>query len=121
MTQMTHTCAVCGALESLGTGMSRVVIEGRALCLCRPHAATVVTEMPATFDEMRALFVGLGASRLSQAGTAEGTHESGRPDLPFEERRSPITRRSVEDRRVFPPRFEGRRSSSGRRAGDPVE
>jgi hypothetical protein len=107
MTQTTHVCAVCGALESLGTGMSRVVIEGRALCLCRPHAATVVTEMPATFDEMRALFVGVTASR--------------RPDQAFEERRSPITRRSSDDRRVFPPRLEGRRASNGRRAGDPVD
>lgn len=121
MTQMTHACAVCGALESLGTGMSRVVIEGRALCLCRPHAATVVTEMPATFDEMRELFVGIGASRLAHAGATDGTVESGRPDLSFEERRSPITRRNVEDRRVFPPRFEGRRASNGRRAGDPVD
>ena len=121
MTQLTHACAVCGALESLGTGMSRVVIEGRALCLCRLHAATVVTEMPATFEEMRELFVGLGASRLPHPGAAEGTAGASRPELSFEERRSPITRRNVEDRRVFPPRFEGRRASNGRRAGDPVE
>jgi hypothetical protein len=75
--------------------MSRVVIEGRALCLCRAHAATVVSEMPETFEEMRALFAGLA-----------------------EERRSPIARRASEDRRVFPPRPEGRRASVGRRASD---
>ena len=32
-----------------------------------------------------------------------------------------ITRRSMDDRRVFPPRLEGRRSSGGRRAGDPID
>jgi hypothetical protein len=95
--------------------MSRVVIEGRALCLCRPHAATVVTEMPSTFDEMRALFVGVGP----RAGTPERVPD--RPNLPIEERRSPITRRNLDDRRVFPPRIEGRRASGGRRANDPVD
>jgi hypothetical protein len=101
MTESTDACAVCGAFDSHGMGMSRVVIEGRALCLCRPHAATVVNEMPATFDEMRALFV--GAYMDTQAD---------------EERRSPLTRRG-DERRVFPPRPEGRRVSTGRRASDP--
>ena len=78
MTESTEACAVCGAFESHGTGMSRVVIEGRALCLCRPHAATVVSEMPATFDEMRELFIGAYMDTP-----------------PHEERRSPITRRQV--------------------------
>lgn len=104
MTESTEACAVCGALESHGTGMSRVVIEGRALCLCRPHAATVVSEMPATFDEMRALFIGASMDRAA-----------------IEERRSPITRRGAEDRRVFPPRPEGRRLAMGRRTSDPLD
>jgi hypothetical protein len=80
--------------------MSRVVVEGRMLSLCRDHAATVVASMPETFDDLRALFVGAG---VDLAG----------------ERRSPLDRRSPEDRRVFPPRPEGRRMGGGRRAGDP--
>lgn len=132
MTQSTGTCAVCGALESLGTGMSRVLIEGRALCLCRLHAATVVAEMPSTFDEMRALFVGIPTGRASKTeqesgptpmgtGTEKRAGEASRSDLPSAERRSPIARRDVANRRVFPPRLEGRRLSNGRRADDPVE
>lgn len=83
--------------------MSRVVVQGRMLALCRDHAATVVAEMPETFDDLRALFVG--------AGVDLGGHAA--------ERRSPIDRRAREDRRVFPPRPEGRRMGGGRRAGDP--
>ena len=104
MPEPSDRCTVCGVHEPVGAGMSRVVIEGRALSLCRSHAATVVAEMPETFDEMRALFVGDGAECA-----------------PFEERRSPLTRRDEEDRRAFPPRLEGRRMSNGRRATDPLD
>jgi hypothetical protein len=83
--------------------MSRVVVEGRMLALCRTHAAAVVAEMPATFDDLRALFVGAGVDLAARAG----------------ERRSPLDRRDHQDRRVFPPRPEGRRMNGGRRAGDP--
>lgn len=93
-------CAVCGDVEA-ALGMSRVVIEGRALTLCREHAGAVAREMPETFEEMRALFIGVALDRAS-----------------IDERRSPIPRRDPEDRRVFPPRPEGRRASPGRRAGD---
>jgi hypothetical protein len=75
-----------------------VVIEGRALRLCRAHAARVAAAAPETFEALRALFRG-----------ADG------------DRRSPIPRRGFEDRRVFPPRPEGRRMSGGRRATDPAE
>jgi hypothetical protein len=85
--------------------MSKVVVEGRTLQLCRAHTATVVTAMPETFEDLRALFVGDGVDL--------GEH---RPQGP--ERRSPIARRAPEDRRVFPPRPEGRRHDDGRRAGD---
>lgn len=85
--------------------MSKVVIEGRALTLCRTHAACVVAVMPETFEELREMFVG--------AGVDLATLEAG-----FVERRSPIDRRAAEDRRVFPPRPEGRRMSPGRRASD---
>ena len=98
------TCAVCTVRESSGAAMSRVVIEGRSLLLCRAHAATVLVEMPETFDELRALFVGLMGERD-----------------PTLERRSPLPRRDPEDRRVFPPRLEGRRMSNGRRASDPAD
>ena len=84
--------------------MSRVLIEGRSLELCRSHAATVVAEMPETFEQLRALFVGMSIRREIR-----------------EERRSPISRRAEQDRRVFPPRLEGRRASQGRRATDPAD
>ncbi|HSO00785.1 MAG TPA: hypothetical protein VLS89_20980 [Candidatus Nanopelagicales bacterium] len=100
-------CVVCGDEEHSDAGLSRVIIEMRSLLLCRTHAATVVAEMPETFEEMRALFAG-----VSPAGSAA----HGGP-----ERRSAIPRRAPEDRRAFPPRPEGRRMGGGRRATDPVE
>jgi hypothetical protein len=105
MSQGLDGCAVCGP-GAAGGRMSRVVVEGRTLQLCRAHAATVVAAMPETFEDLRGLFVGTGAD-LDRP-----------PALPFPERRSPIERRTPEDRRVFPPRPEGRRLGSGRRAGD---
>lgn len=87
--------------------MSKVVVEGRALTLCRTHAACVASVMPSTFEELREMFVGAGVDLA--ATPVEG----------FVERRSPIDRRFDEDRRVFPPRPEGRRMSAGRRATDP--
>jgi hypothetical protein len=89
--------------------MSRVLVEGRSLELCRAHVATVVAAMPETFDELRALFVGAGVDLGARAGSDAL------------ERRSPISRRDVEDRRVFPPRPEGRRMNAGRRASDPLD
>lgn len=99
-------CAVCGTHASQPARMSKVVIEGRALTLCRAHAAAVVAVMPETFAELREMFVGAGVD-LAEAPVA------------FPERRSPIDRRAAEDRRVFPPRPEGRRMNGGRRATDP--
>ena len=88
--------------------MSRVVIEGRSLELCRTHAATVVAAMPETFDDLRSLFVGVGVDLSARSAPGAG------------ERRSPLDRRDPEDRRVFPPRPEGRRRAAGRRTGDPL-
>jgi hypothetical protein len=104
MGESTERCAVCGCDERPGAGLSRVIIQMRALLLCRAHAATVVAAMPATFDEMRALFVGAAPAA----------------DAPYKgpERRSPLSRRAPDDRRIFPPRPEGRRRSGGRRATD---
>ena len=89
--------------------MSRVVIEGRTLELCRTHASTVVAAMPETFDDLRALFVGAGVDLGARAPRGAS------------ERRSPLDRRAPEDRRVFPPRPEGRRRAAGRRTGDPLD
>jgi hypothetical protein len=83
-----------------------VIIQGRALWLCLDHATTVAVAMPETFDQMRALFVQpAGQSSVDAAA----------------DRRSPIDRRRRDDRRVFPPRLEGRRMSYGRRATDPLD
>jgi len=102
-------CAVCDEETNDSTLMSKVVVEGRTLDLCRSHAAMVVTAMPRTFEELRSLFVG-----VSDEAWAQGSK-------PWAERRSPIDRRNGNDRRVFPPRPEGRRLSPGRRATDPRE
>jgi hypothetical protein len=56
------------------------------------------------------LFVGAGGS------SADVDAHAGRS--PLADRRSPIERREADDRRVFPPRPEGRRLGGGRRAGD---
>ncbi len=104
MSQAHEGCAVCGGHAPPGARMSRVVVEGRSLELCRAHAATVVAAMPETFEDLRALFVGVGVDLGASP-----------------ERRSPIDRRVGEDRRAFPPRPEGRRRNGGRRDGDPAE
>jgi hypothetical protein len=76
--------------------MSRVTIQARTITLCREHASDVARRMPKTWDELRAIFTDVS------------------------ERRSLIPRRvTADDRRVFPPRPEGRRRSSGRRNIDP--
>ncbi|MCC6554592.1 MAG: hypothetical protein IT372_16555 [Polyangiaceae bacterium] len=141
MGESTERCAVCGDQDTAGpesrppahasadhrgtargAHLSRVIIEGRALLMCRAHAATVVAAMPETFEDLRALFIG-AAPCLDPAllldpipgGVADD------PRCPPLERRSPIPRRGFEDRRVFPPRPEGRRRGGGRRATDPID
>jgi len=93
-------CAVC---EQLLAGppqmlrsreLSRVIVEGRTVLLCRLHAATVAANMPATFEELRALF-------KEPVGGERGQEHPAR--------RSLIERRGADDRRLFPPRPEGRR------------
>jgi hypothetical protein len=78
--------------------MSRVTVEARTLALCREHAGQVAIHMPKTWEDLRTLFA-IGS-----------------------ERRSAVPRREeYENRRVFPPRPEGRRLSFGRRQSDPRE
>ncbi len=108
MNERSSCCAVCGGGETAGARMSRVVIEGRSLELCQSHTATVVAAMPETFDDLRALFVGARPLAAAPIGRTE-------------ERRSPLDRRAEENRRMFPPRPEGRRRGDGRRATDPRE
>jgi hypothetical protein len=105
-----QACVVCGASSATGVRVCRLVMEGRPLVLCRAHAATVAAARPATFEEMRALFVGaqIDVGAMISMGL-------------MVERRSPIARRANDDRRAFPPRPEGRRRSYGRRATDPSD
>ena len=91
-------CAACNQALP-GSKLSRVVIDGTAVLLCRAHAATVAAHMPRTYEDLRALFL--------EPASAE--HPS---------RRSVLERRRDDDRRVFPPRPEGRRMGGGRRATD---
>ncbi len=93
------TCAACHD-PVLGSKLCRVVIGGQSLTLCRTHAARVAAEMPQTFEELRALFLEVPTDELPEA------------------RRSVISRRKEDDRRMFPPRPEGRRLGGGRRATD---
>jgi hypothetical protein len=95
-------CAVCEARGNAkvpsAARLSRVTIEGRTIVLCRDHAGLVAIRMPKTWDELRSIF------------------------RPPSDKRSPIVRRRPDgdDRRVFPPRPEGRRARAGRRSTDPM-
>lgn len=79
--------------------LSRVVVEAKTVLLCREHATVVAKNMPRTYAQLRALFVEPTSSE----------HPA---------RRSVLERRAADDRRVFPPRPEGRRLGGGRRALD---
>ena len=91
-------CLVCtarGMKRPTPSRTSRVIIQARTVVLCREHAGMVAIHMPKTWDDLRAIFI----------GTID--------------RRSPIPRRLENDnRRMFPPRPEGRRASDGRRKLD---
>lgn len=93
------TCAACHDPVP-GSKLCRVVIGGHTVTLCRTHAARVATEMPQTFEEMRALFLEVPTEEAEAAS------------------RSVIPRRKEDDRRMFPPRPEGRRLGDGRRSID---
>lgn len=105
MAQVLEGCAVCGGPAGRGGRLSRVIIQGRSLDLCRVHAAVVAAARPETFDEMLALFASADADLAAQSL----------------ERRAGPDRRAQVDRRAFPPRPEGRRLNGGRRAEDPRE
>ena len=103
-------CEVCNALavsETDGVGAAsgttttssspatrRVLIEHRVLTVCDHHAARIELARVTNLDQLRRLF----------------TEQEGR--------RSLISRRTPLDRRMFPPRPEGRRMGRGRRVSD---
>jgi hypothetical protein len=74
--------------------LRRLLIEDRIIALCEAHAEKVREHGPGSIAELRRLF-------RERTG-----------------KRSLISRRAPVDRRIFPARPEGRRASTGRRAGD---
>jgi hypothetical protein len=98
---MTRKCELCAPLETRLSAterkpakLRRVLVEERVVALCEAHAVQVKKQAPATVAALREAF----------------TERRGQRSLL--ERRAPL------DRRAFPARPEGRRASSGRRAGD---
>ena len=94
---MLRHCEVC-ATESGGQRptprLRRLLLDGRIVSLCERHARSARDHGVETLAALRELF----------------REASGR--------RSAVARRAPLDRRVFPPRPEGRRKSGGRRASD---
>lgn len=96
---MTRSCEVCAGKRPLARShkahkLRRVLIEDRLFALCDAHADYVRMHDPGSVAELRALF-------RERRG-----------------KRSVVDRRTPLDRRMFPARPEGRRATSGRRAGD---
>ena len=73
------------------------MVEERIVALCERHAAALAAAEPETLQALRGLF----------------KEDSGH--------RSLLPRRSPLDRRVFPPRPEGRRMGEGRRSRDALD
>src|SRR5438552_1719129 len=99
--RMRQHCEICASLSEDGRSsrngtrrLRRLLLEDRAVLLCEEHAVTIRENAVETLQEARALF-------------AEGVGK-----------RSLLARRAPLDRRMFPARPEGRRTSSGRRATD---
>lgn len=91
---MTTTCEACGCAPTGRRRIRRVLVDERIVALCDEHAAEFQLSGAATIEQLRGLF----------------------PEP--EGRRSMVQRRAPLDRRVFPPRPEGRRMGDGRRADD---
>ena len=87
---MSRPCEVCRAPRKI----RRVLVEDRLVALCDEHAAELSLSGTRSVAELRTLFPEEGGLR-SRVG-----------------RRAPL------DRRVFPPRPEGRRRNQGRRKSD---
>lgn len=91
---MSRTCEACGRAPTGRSRIRRVLVDERIVALCDEHAAEFQLSGAGTLEELRALFP--------------------EPDG----QRSMVARRAPLDRRVFPPRPEGRRHNDGRRADD---
>jgi hypothetical protein len=95
---MRRPCEICCAQskegESPEPSARYVLVEARVIALCGAHYKTVTQAKAKTLAEVNALF-------------AESDGQ-----------RSLLSRRAPVDRRVFPPRPEGRRRSDGRRDVD---
>jgi hypothetical protein len=86
-----RSCEVCG--ESVGA-LLRLDVGTRRIVLCQAHAERATIAGAASAEAVRALFI-------EDAG-----------------RRALVSRRAEDERRVFPPRPEGRRIARGRRDAD---
>jgi hypothetical protein len=94
---MARRCEVCENLDPdspVVRRLQRFLIESRVVALCAEHAHTFREQRPETLAGVAKLFF-----------EANG-------------KRSLLSRRAPLERRQFPMRPEGRRRSSGRRAGD---
>lgn len=97
---MSRPCEVCESLAKLTTleedprRVRRVLVGDRIVALCATHSEQLRRSGVSDVEAMRRLFT-----------EPEGT-------------RSLVGRRSPLDRRVFPPRPEGRRRGEGRRHDD---
>ncbi len=91
---MSRTCEACGQAPKGRSRIRRVLVNERIVALCDVHAAEFQLSGASTLDELRALFPEPGGKR------------------------SLIQRRAPLDRRIFPPRPEGRRMGDGRRNDD---
>ncbi|MBK7585405.1 MAG: hypothetical protein IPI67_35090 [Myxococcales bacterium] len=102
---MSRPCEVCENLPKPATPVDapaqprirRVLIGERIVALCTQHADQLRRSGARDVDDLRQVF-------------SEG-----------DGKRSLVGRRSPLDRRVFPPRPEGRRRGDGRRADDAIE
>jgi hypothetical protein len=87
----TRLCEICGA----AAGAASSLTDGmRRVLLCRAHAESARQAGADSIEALRALFVESGG------------------------RRALLARRATHERRLFPPRPEGRRIARGRRSTD---
>jgi hypothetical protein len=87
----TRSCEICGAAASAASSLTDGM---RRILLCGTHAQSARAAGAASIEAVRALFV-----------EADG-------------RRALLARRATHERRLFPPRPEGRRLARGRRKTD---
>jgi hypothetical protein len=90
---MARPCDVCATKQRI----RRILLQDRVVALCDEHAAELRSSGASTLEALCALFP-------ESAG-----------------KRSLVARRAPLDRRVFPPRPEGRRRNAGRRQDDRLD